>query len=108
MADKELHRVRPGFVDKVSTEVIKQLLDGLLVDGVFNDGEKDSVLEENPTRADKARTLIDKVKRKGPAASRKMIARLQKLDPTLYCELGLSSDQPAQPAPAEPVNQRGL
>ncbi|XP_047247593.1 uncharacterized protein LOC124884047 isoform X2 [Girardinichthys multiradiatus] len=99
MADKELRRVRPGFVDKVSIEVIKQLLDGLLVDGVFNDGEKDSVLEASPIRAHKARVLIDKVKRKGPEASRRMIARLQKLDPTLYCELGLSSDQPAQPAP---------
>ncbi|KAK5621632.1 hypothetical protein CRENBAI_023897 [Crenichthys baileyi] len=107
-SDKDLQSVRPGFVDKVSTEVIKQLLDGLLVDGVLNDGEKDSVLEENPTRADKARALIDKVKKKGHEASRKMIARLQELDQTLYCELGLSSDKPAQPAPAEPVNQRGL
>ncbi|MEQ2301490.1 hypothetical protein AMECASPLE_036597 [Ameca splendens] len=57
----------------------------------------DSVLEASPIRADKAQALIDMVKRKGPEASRKMIARLQKLDPTLYCELGLSSDQPAQP-----------
>uniref|UniRef100_A0A3Q2CE51 Caspase-1-like n=1 Tax=Cyprinodon variegatus TaxID=28743 RepID=A0A3Q2CE51_CYPVA len=95
--DKELQRVRKDFVDKVSKEGIKQLLDGLLDDGVLNDGEKDSVLEENVSRADRARSLIDIVKKKGNQASRKMIAQLQSIDPTLHSELGLSSAQPPQP-----------
>uniref|UniRef100_A0A3B3WWW0 Caspase a n=1 Tax=Poecilia mexicana TaxID=48701 RepID=A0A3B3WWW0_9TELE len=107
MADKELERVRPLFVAKVSKEVINQLLDGLLHDGVLNDGEKDAVVEENDSRADKARCLIDKVKRKGHEASSKMIAHLKSTDNTLYCELGLSNVQPGQPAAAGPVAQSG-
>ncbi|XP_043974641.1 caspase a-like isoform X2 [Gambusia affinis] len=107
MADKELDRVRSRFVNKVSKEVISQLLDGLLHDGVLNDGEKDAIIEENDSRADKARCLIDKVKRKGHDASSKMITHLKSLDETLFCELGLSNVQPALPAAAGPVDQSG-
>lgn len=96
--DKELARVRGRFVDKVSKPLLKQLLDDLLEDGLLNDGEKDSVLEDNSNKADMARALIDMVKRKGDQASRKMIARLEIRDPTLYSELGLSCGPPAQPA----------
>ncbi|XP_021176814.2 caspase-1 isoform X1 [Fundulus heteroclitus] len=101
--DKELQKVRTEFVNRVSTEVIKQLLDCLLDDGVLNDGEKESILEENHSRADKARQLIDKVKKKGAEASKRMIAHLQDKDKTLYGVLGLSGGQPAQPAPAAPA-----
>ncbi len=89
--------MRKQFVDKVSTGVIKQLLDDLLEDGVLNDGEAESLLEENNSRADKARSLTDVVKKKGNVASRKMIDHLQRRDPTLYSELGLSCSQPAPP-----------
>ncbi|XP_044210491.1 caspase a-like isoform X1 [Thunnus albacares] len=95
-ADKELLKVRGKFVEKVSKEVIKQLLDDLLEDSFMNDGEKDSVLEENSSRADQARCLIDLVRKKGDEASRKMIAQLQCRDPSLHKTLGLSSGQPAQ------------
>lgn len=89
--------MRTKFVEKVSKELINQLLDDILEDGVLNDGEKDSILEENKSTADKARRLIDIVKKKGNVASRKMIAHLQSRDATLYAELGLSCGQPAQP-----------
>lgn len=89
--------MRPGFVQKVSTQLISQLLDDILVDGVVNDGERESILEENNIRADKARRLIDTVKRKGDRASRKMITCIQNRDPELYAELGLSYGQPAPP-----------
>ncbi|XP_040901684.1 caspase a [Toxotes jaculatrix] len=98
MADKELAKVRKKFVERVSKEVINQLLDDILEDHIVNDGEKESIIEENSTRADKARCLIDTVRNKGDAASRKLIAHLQKRDPTLYTQLGLSCDQPAPPA----------
>ncbi|KAM7367932.1 hypothetical protein PAMP_014197 [Pampus punctatissimus] len=98
MAEKELKRVRSKFVDKVTKEVINQLLDDILEDHIVNDGEKDSILQENNSRADKARCLIDTVRRKGDEASRKMIAHLQRRDPTLFATLGLSSGPPAQPA----------
>ncbi|XP_059186987.1 caspase-1-A-like isoform X2 [Centropristis striata] len=95
----ELAGVRRKFVDKVSNTVLKQLLDDLVGD-VLNEGEKESILEENPARADKARVLIDTMKKKGDAASRKMMDHLLSNDPTLYAELGLSTDQPDQPGHA--------
>uniref|UniRef100_A0A3Q2FML4 CARD domain-containing protein n=1 Tax=Cyprinodon variegatus TaxID=28743 RepID=A0A3Q2FML4_CYPVA len=93
ISDKELKRVRKDIVDKVSKDVIKQLLDGLLDDGVLNDGEKDSVLEENVSRADRACCLIDIVKKKGDQASRKMIAQLQSIDPILHSELAFNNKE---------------
>ncbi|XP_074498302.1 caspase a-like isoform X3 [Sebastes fasciatus] len=99
MAGKELARVRSKFVEKVSNPLLKDLLDDLLHDGVLNDGQKDSILEENTNRADKARSLIDTVKRKGDEASRKMIAHLHSRDLMLYSELGLTCGEPAQPEP---------
>ena len=80
-------------MDKVSQELISQLLDDLLEGGVLNEGEKDSILEENKSRANKARSLIDTVKKKGEVASKKMITYLQNRDSTLHDELGLN--QPA-------------
>ncbi|XP_038550295.1 caspase-1-like isoform X2 [Micropterus salmoides] len=97
---EELHRVRKKFVDKASKELINQLLDDILEDGIVNNGEKDSMIAEKTSRADKARCLIDTVKKKGNEASRKLIAHLQSRDPTLYNELGLSSGPPP-PAPLE-------
>ncbi|XP_039668560.1 NACHT, LRR and PYD domains-containing protein 1b allele 2-like isoform X1 [Perca fluviatilis] len=89
--DKELARLRPKLVEKVSNVLIKQLLDDLLEDGVLNDGEKDSILQESCTSADRARCLIDMVRKKGREASRKIFTRLQSRDPTLSAELGLPS-----------------
>lgn len=86
--------MRGRFVEKVSKALLKQLLDDLLEEGLLNDGETDSVLEDNSNKADMARALIDMVKRKGDKASRKMIEHLEKRDPTLYSELGLSCGQP--------------
>ncbi|KAM9359481.1 caspase a-like [Symphorus nematophorus] len=105
MAANELARVRKNFVDKVSKELISQLLDDILEDGVVNDGEKDSILEENNSRADKARRLIDVVKKKGDKASAKMIEHIKSRDPMLLSELGLSCGQPAPPA-AEPQREQ--
>uniref|UniRef100_A0A665UAA2 Caspase-1-like n=1 Tax=Echeneis naucrates TaxID=173247 RepID=A0A665UAA2_ECHNA len=86
---EELERVRPEFAQRASTALIKQLVDDLLSDKVLNDGEGESILEENPTRADKARCLIDTVRKKGNEASKKMIAHIHKRDSSLHTELGL-------------------
>uniref|UniRef100_A0A3B5LXD4 CARD domain-containing protein n=1 Tax=Xiphophorus couchianus TaxID=32473 RepID=A0A3B5LXD4_9TELE len=88
--EDKLKAIRPGFVEKSSKELINQLLDDLLGDKIFNDGEKDSILEEKKSRADKARALIDSVCRKGDQASQKMMVHFQNRDPTLFSELGLS------------------
>ncbi|XP_042342339.1 caspase a-like [Plectropomus leopardus] len=104
MAD-ELGKVRKKFVEKVSKALIKQLLDDLLDDGILNDGQKDAIIEEHSSTTDKARSLIDTVKKKGDEASRKMIAHIQSRDSTLYSELGLSSGQPAQLAAESQAEQ---
>ncbi|MEQ2169639.1 hypothetical protein GOODEAATRI_027288 [Goodea atripinnis] len=95
-ADEKLQRVRDEFVQRVSEEMINQLLDKLLKDGVLQNEEKDSVCEKNLTPANKARSLIDAVIRKGHEASMKMIAHLESKDPMLFQQLGLSSTQPSQ------------
>ncbi|KAM6946944.1 caspase-1-like [Lycodopsis pacificus] len=105
MADTELANVRTRFAEKANIVLINQLLDDLLDDGVLNAGETESVLEENRSRANKARSLIDMVRNKGDGPSRKMIAHLQSRDSCLHAELGLSSGQPAQPA-AEPQTEQ--
>ncbi|KAM4560144.1 NLR family CARD domain-containing protein 3-like isoform 3-T4 [Odontesthes bonariensis] len=95
-AESELNRIRAEFVKRVPAEILKQLLDALLADGVFSDLEKEAIIEENQNRADKARRLIDDVRRKGEEAGRKMMEHLQKFDRTLSSELGLLSGPSAQ------------
>ncbi|XP_072235499.1 caspase recruitment domain-containing protein 18-like [Leuresthes tenuis] len=94
-AESELNRIRNDFVERVSLVILKQILDGLITDGVVNTLEKEAIIEENQTRADKARRLIDDVKKKGEEASKRMIKHLQTKDPALSSHLGLSSGQPA-------------
>ncbi|XP_029296782.1 NACHT, LRR and PYD domains-containing protein 1b allele 2-like [Cottoperca gobio] len=94
MYELELARVRPKLVEKMSRELINQLLDDLLKDQVLNVGEKDSIIQENKTSADRARCLVDMVMKKGREASWKIMISLQSRDPTLYAELGLVSGLP--------------
>lgn len=82
------------FVEKTSKAILDQLLDDILEDGILNDGERESITEENKIRADKARCLIDIVRKKGEAASKKMICHIQQRDPMLYSELGLTFGEP--------------
>uniref|UniRef100_A0A3Q2TN46 CARD domain-containing protein n=1 Tax=Fundulus heteroclitus TaxID=8078 RepID=A0A3Q2TN46_FUNHE len=88
MADHidDLENLRTSFVESCSKVVINQLLDDLLGDGVINDEEKESILE-NQSRANKARNLIDVVRKKGNEASRKMIVHFKQRDPMLFSEL---------------------
>lgn len=73
--------------------MINQLLDLCLKDRVFNYEEKDAILEENRTRANKARALIDSVIKKGAETCEKMIGYLERKDQKLFIQLGLSSAQ---------------
>ncbi|XP_054880151.1 caspase-1-like [Poeciliopsis prolifica] len=92
VTEKTLSEVRSEFVESVSEELLIELLDGLQTDGVFGDSEKQAILENNQTRADKARDTIDAVLKKGNRACRLMIKHLHHMDPTLFNQLGLSSD----------------
>ncbi|XP_043965523.1 NLR family CARD domain-containing protein 3-like [Gambusia affinis] len=90
--EEKLFKVRSEFVKRVSDDVLKQLLDGLLSDHILGDLEDEGILQKNQTRAEKARETIDTVRKKGNEACRLMIKRLQHIDPTLFNQLGLSSD----------------
>uniref|UniRef100_A0A3Q0R279 CARD domain-containing protein n=1 Tax=Amphilophus citrinellus TaxID=61819 RepID=A0A3Q0R279_AMPCI len=92
----KLDRVRTAFVWRVSAEILTQLLDALVSDRVLNELEKEFIMEENQSRANKARCFIDTVKKKGDKACTTMIHHLQNKDPTLFSHLHLSSDPSVQ------------
>uniref|UniRef100_A0A8C9XIW6 CARD domain-containing protein n=1 Tax=Sander lucioperca TaxID=283035 RepID=A0A8C9XIW6_SANLU len=71
--------VRSQFIIRVSDPVLNQLLDNLLEHRVITDEEMQSVRTRG--RADKARDLMDSVRRKGRAASSVLISALCELDP---------------------------
>ncbi|KAL2104390.1 hypothetical protein ACEWY4_001258 [Coilia grayii] len=89
-ADKLLGAVRAQFVEKASLPLLKQLLDSLQDERVLNGEEAEAVLEEQSARADRARYLIDVVRKKGCKASQKMIAQLRQKDASLAETLGLA------------------
>uniref|UniRef100_A0A3Q3LZ94 CARD domain-containing protein n=1 Tax=Mastacembelus armatus TaxID=205130 RepID=A0A3Q3LZ94_9TELE len=74
------------FVQDVSEQVLNQLLDSLLQQGVINQEEMESARAE--TRADRARAVIDTVRRKGTEASSVLIDSLCQLDPHVFQNLG--------------------
>ncbi|XP_018542417.2 NACHT, LRR and PYD domains-containing protein 1b allele 2 [Lates calcarifer] len=86
--EKRLFSVRSQFVDAVSDPVLNKMLDQLLQQDIINDEEKDSVATK--TKADKARTLIDMVRKKGARASSDVIKLIRKLDVHLSEKLHLS------------------
>ncbi|CAK6983989.1 NACHT%2C LRR and PYD domains-containing protein 1b allele 2-like, partial [Scomber scombrus] len=85
---KRLLSVRSQFVDGVSDPVLNQLLDQLLQRKVINDEEKESA--NTKSKADKARAVIDLVRKKGREASSFFITDLCKLDPQFSKTLNLS------------------
>uniref|UniRef100_A0A3B4WTB0 CARD domain-containing protein n=1 Tax=Seriola lalandi dorsalis TaxID=1841481 RepID=A0A3B4WTB0_SERLL len=73
--------VRTQFINRVSEAVLNQLLDKLLERGVVTDDEMQSA--RTKTRAEKARDVIDTVRRKGTEASSVLIAALYEVDQCL-------------------------
>ncbi|XP_054598447.1 caspase a isoform X2 [Nothobranchius furzeri] len=57
---------------------------------------------EDHTKRARARSLLDMVISKGNSASEKMIGHLERIDPILCSDLGLSCNQSAQPATPPP------
>nr|ACI68032.1 Caspase-1 precursor [Salmo salar] len=87
MAAQQLRELRTKFIEKVSKTILHQLIDDLLEDMVLNDGEMEEIKDNNMPRADKARQLIDSVRRKGNTASERFLIRLQERDKNVYSEL---------------------
>ncbi|XP_061073629.1 caspase a-like [Conger conger] len=106
MADQLLFDARVDFVERVLSEVLLQLLDDLLKDEVLTGREKKALIEENKSTSDKARCLLDKMRKRGPKACGKFISRLQERDPDL-CEL-LNLGAVSPPAPPAPLEELSL
>ncbi|KAM9856844.1 NACHT, LRR and PYD domains-containing protein 12-like isoform 2-T3 [Aulostomus maculatus] len=86
-AEEELERIRLQFIYRVSDPVLNKLLDELLELKVINEHEAEA--PRNKPREEKARGMIDAVKRKGAEASSELITILLKNDPYLCKELHL-------------------
>ncbi|XP_064808536.1 late histone H1-like isoform X1 [Oncorhynchus masou masou] len=86
MAVNQLNDVREQFVSLVTEANIKALLDRLQHphEGrrFINKFEAEEVIQKNPERADKARSLIDMVISKGDAACKMMLTTWHNLDPS--------------------------
>ncbi|XP_062297417.1 NACHT, LRR and PYD domains-containing protein 1b allele 3-like [Scomber scombrus] len=76
------------FIDRISVSVLKSLLDKLFEKKVITESERESA-EVMQNRSDKARFVIDTVRKKGEAASSEMIEFLCEVDPFLCEHLGL-------------------
>ncbi|XP_008420138.1 NACHT, LRR and PYD domains-containing protein 12-like isoform X2 [Poecilia reticulata] len=86
-AEEKLRSVRPDFINHVSNPVLDKLLDELQHCRVISDAEADQI--RTKPRAEKARELIDTVRKKGAEASSRMTSALCSNDPYLSSELGL-------------------
>ncbi|CAG5934489.1 unnamed protein product [Menidia menidia] len=89
---REMDQMRLEFVKRVPAEILRELLDALVADRVFNHLEEEEIIEENATRANRARRLIDDVRKKGEKACRAMLKHLQTLDPMLFSQLCFQCD----------------
>uniref|UniRef100_A0A671XAI6 CARD domain-containing protein n=1 Tax=Sparus aurata TaxID=8175 RepID=A0A671XAI6_SPAAU len=84
---EKLLKIRRSFIEGISGPVLKSLLDKLLEKKVLTDSERESA-DEMRNKRDKARFVIDIVRRKGEAASSEMVEFLCEVDPFLCEHLG--------------------
>ncbi|XP_026035080.1 NACHT, LRR and PYD domains-containing protein 1b allele 3-like [Astatotilapia calliptera] len=85
---KRLSALRSCFIKSISGPVLSSLMDKLLDERVITDAEMDAA-DVIQNRSDRARFVIDTVRKKGEAASSQMIEFLCELDPFLCEYLGL-------------------
>ncbi|XP_061566754.1 uncharacterized protein LOC133420887 [Cololabis saira] len=106
--EKNVARMMSDFVKKVSKQTLTELVEDLVTDGVLNDRDKNSILEENHTRVNKASCLVNIVMEKEEEVCNKMINHLQTINlldvsPGASTEketedISSSYQQPPQPA----------
>ncbi|KAM6951967.1 uncharacterized protein PEZ65_008334 [Lycodopsis pacificus] len=87
-ADMKLFSVQIQFVQKVSIPSLNDLLDNLFERRVITDAEMESAKTKNG--ADRARDVIDTVRKKGSDASSGLISALREVDLCLYTALFFS------------------
>ncbi|XP_059930350.1 caspase a-like isoform X6 [Gadus macrocephalus] len=100
---EDLRRIRKRFVERVGLPALKGLLDDLWQRKMLSTDEKDTVMEDQTIRTDRARCLIDMVIAKGERASLAMIDCMLERDRELYLTLGLI----LPPSPTDRVETKG-
>ncbi|CAL8333316.1 unnamed protein product [Boreogadus saida] len=98
---EDLKSIRSAFVGKVGLPALKGLLDDLWQRKMLSTDDKDTVMEDQTNRTDRARCLIDMVMGKGERASQAMIDCMLERDRELYLTLGLI-------LPPSPTDRVGL
>lgn len=91
-AEQKLGSVRSQFINKLSEPVLNRLLDELLQSEVITDGEMEEIAAKG-SRSDKARMLVDIVRKKGAEASSALINTLCEVDPCVSKDLTLKPKQ---------------
>ncbi|XP_026218041.1 uncharacterized protein LOC113163525 [Anabas testudineus] len=91
-AEQTLFSIRTQFIESVSEPVLHKLLNKLLQCTVITDEELE-VIAVTQTRAEKARVLIDTVRRKGSEAISALLTALCEVDPCLSKKLNLNQRQ---------------
>ncbi|XP_051787293.1 caspase-1-like isoform X3 [Erpetoichthys calabaricus] len=89
MAAQKLMDKRIMFIEGANVSLIKGIVDDMLDLKVLNEGEKEEVIENNKVTRDRARSLIDMVRKKGNSASEKFLEKLLSRDHNLYTSMGL-------------------
>ncbi|PWA33794.1 hypothetical protein CCH79_00017238 [Gambusia affinis] len=87
---KKMKSMLLDFIKKVPNKTLEQLLKDLVEDKVLTASERQSVVEKNHTRVNKASSLVEILKEKGPEACQKLISHVETTDPPLYAKLGSS------------------
>ncbi|KIA90967.1 hypothetical protein OA88_22690 [Flavobacterium sp. JRM] len=89
IGQQHLFTGRVTFIQKATLPVMEQMLQDLLRFEVINPCEAEAIWEENATRSDKARALIDTVRRKGDIASCLFAGSVVSSDLELAKEMGV-------------------
>uniref|UniRef100_A0A8C4S6J9 CARD domain-containing protein n=1 Tax=Erpetoichthys calabaricus TaxID=27687 RepID=A0A8C4S6J9_ERPCA len=87
-AAQKLMDIRIKFIEGANVSLIKDILDDMLDLKVLNEGEKEEVIENNRLTRDRARSLIDMVRKKGNSASEKFLEKLFSRDHNLFTSMG--------------------
>ncbi|ANK58102.1 putative caspase recruitment domain protein [short-finned eel virus] len=87
---QEMGKGRRAFIRLSKLETLKNLIDEMLAERVFNEGQAADILESNDTRADIARALIDSVTKKGDVACSLMAGAIAWQDVVLAGAMGIS------------------
>lgn len=87
---QEMRKGRLVFVRLSKLETLQNLIDEMLAERVFNEGQAADILESNDTRANIARALIDSVSKKGDVACSLFAGAIARQDAVLAGAIGIS------------------